>query len=379
MKRWKTDHDYIYLLQFFCLIAIVSLLFADTSYSGIISKDSLYYNTDPGEIYDRSIALLIGVKDYDSWPDLRNTVKDIKAVDELLQSIGFETTVISDITPDRPTRENIEAYLKAIHFEAGENDRLLIYFAGHGYSNRRIDGNYDGYLVPINAKGSDWTTMVNLATVQHYAESSKAKHILYLFDCIVGGLFVDVSRSMPKFSPELQKSFNEPVRMVISAGSYDEVASDGWHHSPFCESFLEFFRVPAADINVDGYLTGTELSLFISERVTSFSGDTQHPQFGKMKAFKKGEFILSRADSSTLGSMTFYSTHEQPINVRISSLSYRYTLTNNAPLEVKLPQNKYIFIFETEGWKIEKDFIIEADTELKCEITVPKFVLKPIR
>src|ERR1043166_2890948 len=85
------------------------------------------------QTYDESHALVIGVSRYenDFWGPLPGVEDDVKAVSEELAKQGFAVKVVMN-----PTRTKFRDEMD--EFIAGpgskKNNRLLIYFAGHGYT-----------------------------------------------------------------------------------------------------------------------------------------------------------------------------------------------------------------------------------------------------
>ncbi|MEE9390672.1 MAG: DUF1566 domain-containing protein, partial [Candidatus Aminicenantaceae bacterium] len=81
-----------------------------------------------------------------------------------------------------------------------------------------------------------------------------------------------------------------PVRQFITAGSSDEIVPD---KSLFKECFLEALKGDA-DANSDGYVTGSELGMYLESKVVNYSRNAQHPQYGKIRNIKldKGDFVF---------------------------------------------------------------------------------------
>ena len=104
------------------------------------------------QLYQNSHALLIGVSDYQNgWPDLPGVRKDMALVQEALEENGFEVMTIDD--PNSEQLDKIFDQFISIYGRDPEN-RLLIYFAGHGHSQLQTYGTTMGYLVPTDAPRS---------------------------------------------------------------------------------------------------------------------------------------------------------------------------------------------------------------------------------
>ena len=85
------------------------------------------------DIYDNSYALIIGINEYENESVLQYAVEDAKAVQEMLLSkFDYSKENIKVLLNEDATKNNIENSLEEITTNAGENDRILIFFSGHG-------------------------------------------------------------------------------------------------------------------------------------------------------------------------------------------------------------------------------------------------------
>ena len=83
-------------------------------------------------LYAGSYALVIGESKYaNGWDELPGVAKDVAAVGQVLQRHGFRVETESDLT-GRELEARVKKFVDDYGY-AGEN-RLLIYFAGHGYT-----------------------------------------------------------------------------------------------------------------------------------------------------------------------------------------------------------------------------------------------------
>ena len=117
----------------------ILLIFVTFSYA-IIKND----------IYDNSWALVIGIDKYQKAPILSYAVKDAQSIHAMLiNSFNYppENTVL--LTNDLATKDNILEELSKLTEMAKSNDRVLIFFAGHGQTKQLPDGGELGYLLPF--------------------------------------------------------------------------------------------------------------------------------------------------------------------------------------------------------------------------------------
>ena len=97
------------------------------------------------QLYKGSYALVIGASDYqdNSWGDLSSVKEDAADVRQALENQGFLVETLLDPTEDA-LLEKINDFIDQYGYE--EDNRLLFYYAGHGYTQER-NGRMFGYLV----------------------------------------------------------------------------------------------------------------------------------------------------------------------------------------------------------------------------------------
>ena len=99
-------------------------------------------------IYEESYSFIIGVSNYtNGWSKLAGVKEDVIEVQRALEENGFEVQLLED-----PDKQQLEATIEDFIFEKGANpeNRLLIYYAGHGHTKTLGYGGEMGYLVPCN-------------------------------------------------------------------------------------------------------------------------------------------------------------------------------------------------------------------------------------
>jgi hypothetical protein len=90
-------------------------------------------------------ALVVAINDYGGAPnDLPSCLEDADQFTALLSSRGFKA--IQKLTDEDATAANLEAELEALFADANDDDRLVFYFSGHGYT-KLVDGVMEEMLV----------------------------------------------------------------------------------------------------------------------------------------------------------------------------------------------------------------------------------------
>jgi tetratricopeptide (TPR) repeat protein len=265
-------------------------------------------------LYEDSHALLIGVSHYkNGWRTLPGVLKDMDQISLLLRNLGFDVDLVLD-----PTRAEFDQAVRGFvkNWGQAENSRLLIYFAGHGHTLKTIDGRELGYIVPADAPlpgrkigsfkekavgsndievqalqreiGSFKEKAISMIEIENYALQIEAKHALFVFDSCFSGSFFDAMRGDVPDSITVKVA--KPVREFITAGSSDQTVPDD---SIFRTEFVDGLN-GEADLNKDGYVTGSELGMFLEDKVANYSQGTETPRYGKIRNPKldKGDFVF---------------------------------------------------------------------------------------
>ena len=253
-------------------------------------------------LYTESHALVIGVSEYqrgNGWPSLPGVPEDVKTVKSALEGQGFQVQVATNPT-GKLLREAIATFIDEWGFAS--NNRLLLYFAGHGHTGKAVDDREMGYLVPADAPSPEANpaqfnrVAVSMREIIGYAERIQSKHALFVFDsCFSGTLF----KTRDRVSPAIASKTAQPVRQFITAGTGTQSVPD---QSQFRRQFLEALK-GAADSNQDGYVTGSELGMYLEDKVTDYSNRAQTPQWGKINNpdLNQGDFVFVVAKTSESG------------------------------------------------------------------------------
>ncbi len=241
-------------------------------------------------LYKEYYALVIGVSHYEKWPKIPFAIQDAKEVAERLGLLGFKTKLVLD-----PTHRELLTALTEMVYLLGkdENRALLLYYAGHGETETLADKTKMGYVIPKdcpllkNDPMGFSTHAISMREIESISLRIKSRHVLMLFDsCFSGSLFALV-RAVPH---DITEKSTLPVRQYITAGSEEEEVPD---RSVFKRCFLIGLEGDA-DLTGDGYITGSELGMYLSDKVVNYTNRQQHPQYGKINNpdLDRGDFIF---------------------------------------------------------------------------------------
>jgi filamentous hemagglutinin family protein len=186
--------------------------------------------TRPG----RRIALMFALQNYndDGVPDLGTPHSDAVLVSAALRErLGFETRVVRDAT-----REQMLDQLRALGRELIEEDQVVVYFAGHGYS---FSGTDLAFWLPVDAEITRANAWISSADISRLLHRMPARQILLVADSCYSGSFAGAGLS--GVSDDVMRAMTGRAVMAITAGG-DEPVADGTVNSPFAESLNRQIR-----------------------------------------------------------------------------------------------------------------------------------------
>jgi VWFA-related protein len=245
------------------------------------------------QFFAHSYAVVIGIDHYPSrmWPQLQYGVKDARAIAAYLRTQDYDQIIT--LYDQQATKQAIVAAMQnQLAPKLKAKDRVLIFFAGHGYTET-LGGKDRGYIVPYDGdtQSAGYISMDELETLSDYM--GNARHQLFIMDSCYGGLLA-VTRSglvNPNIPDYLNNISDRVARQVITAGGKNQQVLDGGPkgHSFFVDYLLEALAEGKADTNGDGYITFDELSAYMVPRASSRQ---QTPMFGSLSGHQAGEYLF---------------------------------------------------------------------------------------
>ena len=278
----------------FCLCLVVTGdLFSQTNRG--MKTITVHTNTGKAiELYKNSYALVIGNGTYtNGWSPLRGALQDVDEVADVLEEHGFAVTLKKDLK-----KPDFEKVFTDFVVNAGNDldNRLLFYYAGHGYTQKMANGEDLGYLVMVDAPLAEQDEVnfnlkaVDMISLMTQAKLVRSRHVLFMFDSCFSGTILNL-RNRPAPPQHISDRVEHPVRQFITAGRVNEQVPD---RSVFKQEFLDLIQGRAGDPSNDGYITGEELGYYLSTKVPEYNNGAQHPQHGKIMDPKlnKGDFVF---------------------------------------------------------------------------------------
>jgi hypothetical protein len=241
-------------------------------------------------LYKDYHALVVGVGDYDKWPKRPQAVKDAREVAEHLEKLGFQVRLVLD-----PTHKELKAALKEMAYQTGkEVDRaILFYYAGHGETQLLPDKTRMGYLIPRDCPRLSEDSMgfasqaISMKEMEATSWKTTSRHLLMLFDANLSLSFFALLKAVPY---DVRESSALPVRQYISAGREKDDLPD----TSIFKRALLMGLAGDADMTEDGYITGTELGMYLRETVRHYTRRRQNSQYAVIRNpdLDRGDFVF---------------------------------------------------------------------------------------
>ncbi|MEX1667715.1 caspase family protein [Zhongshania guokunii] len=196
--------------------------------------------------FGRYYALIIGNRNYAQLEQLETPLNDAREVGEILEKqYGFQVQLLLDT--DRLT---VMKAINELHSVLGENDNLLIYYAGHG-SMINVGERDTGYWLPINAdpppNDASW---VSNEFVSNHLGRIQAKRVLVIADSCYGGLLSSApghlffgQTSAAGSADYIKYKLPRRSRLLLSSGGDKPVIDEGGQgHSVFAQELIDALR-----------------------------------------------------------------------------------------------------------------------------------------
>jgi hypothetical protein len=263
-------------------IALCALLAGSAA---ALSRSPLPDSTERKALYPGGTrVLIVGFSAYRdrSWPAL-NGRRDAERIQKLFLERGVSASDITLALPIPGSKPSLEEIIvrfgEQVSATAGADTRVVVYIAGHGYTADGI-----GYVVPPDAPDPKTApaefklAAMPVTTLIARISAFRATHVLLILDACFSGLALEsLPRQRFPHPPQAPDGQARVLQVITAGGAGQTVADDGL----FAELIVSGL-VGAADLNLDGWISGTELGMYLRLRMTEATGGRQIPTFGNI-------------------------------------------------------------------------------------------------
>lgn len=235
--------------------------------------------------FKRVVLVSIGINHYPKLrgtTDLRFATADAAEVADVCESLyGYEVVRISGT---KATRQEIETTLKRYGEELGNEDALVVYFAGHGQVVPISSESETGFLIPadadldINDKSGParWQSQaLEMQSVADLLESMKARHVVLIADACCSGFLI--RRGALERADLRTFLLGEKSRSIFTATTrYQSAREDAAaKHGYFTAALLQ-------ELRKDDAASVLDLHLPVMRSVSANTNGAMTPQFGQI-------------------------------------------------------------------------------------------------
>lgn len=248
-------------------------------------------------------AVIVGIDRYSNIRHLKYAVNDAKAFYNHL--VGFSQVPTENVTlllnQEASLTRLRSAFGTHLKKNAGQDDMVIIFFAGHGAIEKDMlspDGDgLEKYLLPFGADPMDlYATALPMGEISRIFNRIRSDRLVFIADSCYSGASGGRTIGIDGIRANLSDAFFDRVtsgkgRVIISASGANEVSaeSDELKQGVFTYYLLEGLK-GKADIDRDGMVTVDEAFRFVSQHVPRATNQEQHPI---KKGSVKGRLVLS--------------------------------------------------------------------------------------
>lgn len=224
---------------------------------------------------------VIANEDYRHWRKLNNPIRDARELSRILEAeygYAVEPPVYN------ATEKSIYDRFDSLKQKLTESDSLLIYYSGHGYSDRDLE---TAYWIPIDAEVNNRSAWLKNDDILDFLKPLRARHILVIADSCYAGKLIRGGEISERL---IDKLATTRTRRALTSGS-DEPVLDGppGGHSIFARYLFKTLSDNRADV-----LRGTDLFTRVQDLVARNADQT--PDYGAIFGVgdEGGDYLFMR-------------------------------------------------------------------------------------
>jgi hypothetical protein len=248
-------------------------------------------------------AVVIGIDKYPNMRQLKYAVSDAGLFyDHLIKRNRIPTENVVLLVNQGATLSKIRSILGTdLKNKAGKDDMVLIYFAGHGATERDAqspDGDgLEKYLLPFDADLKDlYATALPMEELSRIFNRIRSERLIFIADACYSGASGGRTIGIGGIRASISEAFIDRIaggkgRVIMTASGANEVSAekDELRHGVFTYYLIEGLR-GSADTDGDGVVTVDEAYTYVSKQVPAATAQEQHPV---KKGTVEGRLILS--------------------------------------------------------------------------------------
>jgi len=257
-------------------------------------------------LYDKSRALIVGIEQYGQGRSVTGAVDEAKQVAQALRQIGFEE-IIELYNKDATARRMHQTLSELFAKKVDRNGRIVVFFVGQTGTTRDAKGREMGYLVPADAQANNVAKFLTVETIKEFTKRSPSKHTLLIVNAPFRAWETPVARPL---SPAAETEARV-VQVIAATGRDEKAAAKAAGKTLFVQALLTGLS-GAADLNENGWLTASELGVYIKQQVDAVS----------LRIDGEGDTVLSQQRKA----VPVLETQERPNDREAAKVEYEQAL-----------------------------------------------------
>jgi hypothetical protein len=231
----------------------------------------------------KQYAVLIAVDRYKEWTSLRAPVADAKAIKTILESRYYIDEIV-ELYDEEASASGIRQLFGKLIDTVQSDDSVLIYYAGHGFTDRFNTG----FWIPSDG-GKDVQSQdrwIPNQQIRNFISQMKARSVAMFVDACFSGDLLNVSRGTPptQDSSYYRNALRYTSRQVLTSGA-SEAVPDESEFSRQLRNFLENNTEPY----IDPYSIYDRVRRGVTKSLPLFGTVPGHEQGGSLVLFLKSE------------------------------------------------------------------------------------------
>jgi uncharacterized caspase-like protein len=245
----------------------------------------------------------VGINTYPLLPQLKYAVNDARAFYRvLIENAHIPADNITLLLNEQATLRNLRSILGTrLKEAAGVDDTVIIYFAGHGATDRDAaspDGDgLEKYVLAFDSDPTDlFSSALPMRDIALVFNRIRSERLIFIIDSCYSGATGGRTVSITGVRGNIADKFLERIaggkgKVILTASAANEVSveKDDLQHGVFTYYLLAGLR-GAADSDKDGMITVDEAYRYLSDQVPRATAQEQHPV---KKGAVEGDLVLS--------------------------------------------------------------------------------------
>jgi uncharacterized caspase-like protein len=247
-------------------------------------------------------AVVIGINNYQNVRHLKYATKDAKAFyNYLVKTIRIPEENVSLLLNNQAHLYEIRSVLGThLKRNAGKDDMVMIFFAGHGATEEdSMSPDGDGlekYILPYDADLKNlYASALPMSEISKIFSRIYSERLIFIADACYsgasGGRTIGINGKRANISDAfIDRISSGKGRVIITASGANEISAeyDELKHGVFTYYMLEALK-GKGDLDKDGIITVDEVYNYVSINVPLATGQSQHPV---KKGAVEGQLIM---------------------------------------------------------------------------------------